>query len=139
MQRRAICCLALSIVTNGSLAEERCAPDFPSFLAMFENSREFQTQHTRFPLATTTIDNAIGPEPRTIRHMIGNSSDPRYSSMIYPSQNDQQAIPLKRSIRSERGQHLVQFNKPDTDYSMAYSFRKTGSCWQLVRFDSYSL
>ncbi len=139
MHRYISCCIALSLMSSVALAAEPCASDFASFLFKFESSQEFQRQNTRFPLSATYVDGFAEPEPKTVKYKISSAADPKYSRIIYPSKEKQAAIPFRKLVRSKQEQFLVQFTKPDTDYSFAFSFEKTSSCWQLVKFEDYSL
>ena len=139
MRKYIFCCMALSLLSSVVLGAEPCAPDFASFLLKFESSREFQRQNTSFPLSATYVDGSAEPEPITVKYKIRSTSDPKYSRAIYPSKEKQAAIPFEKLVSSKQKQFLVKFTKPDTDYSFEFSFEKTSSCWQLVKFEDYSL
>jgi hypothetical protein len=131
--------IALSLMSSIVLAAEPCASDFDSFLLKFESAQEFQRQNTRFPLSATYVDGSAEPEPKTVTYKIRSASDPKYSRVDYPSKTKQATIPFEKSVGSKQGRVLVQFTKPDTDYSFAFSFERTSSCWRLVKFEDYSL
>ncbi len=132
--------IVFSLISTAGFSAESCPPDFASFLTKFESSRQFQRQNTPFPLATTYVDGSASPEPRTETYMIKSAADPKYSRTIYPSRKKQATIPLEKKITSKQGViRVVQFTKPDTDYSFAFTFKQTASCWQLVKFEDYSL
>ena len=137
--RRLFLCIALSLTSSVVLAGELCASDFASFLSKFESTRAFQRQNTRFPLLVSYVDKSALPEARTVQYKIGSTSDPKYSGIIYPSKTKQAVVPFEKAVRSDQEKILVQFTKPDTDYSFAFVFEKTASCWQLVKFEDYSL
>ncbi len=132
-------CLTLSFLATFASAEEPCVPDFSSFLVKFEGSPEFQRQNTRFPLTATYLDDTTGDEPRMITYKITSPSEAKYSRVLFPDTVQQATTPLEKTVRSQQGSVLVQFTKPDTDYSMTFRFEKTASCWQLIRFDDHSL
>ncbi len=132
-------CLTLSFLATFAFAEEPCAPDFSAFLVKFEGSPEFQRQNTRFPLTATYLDDTTGDEPKMITYTITGPSAAKYSRVLFPGTVQQASTPLEKTVRSQQGDVLVQFTKPDTDYSMTFRFEKTASCWQLVRFDDHSL
>ncbi|MBU0689679.1 MAG: hypothetical protein KJ850_00780 [Gammaproteobacteria bacterium] len=137
--RKLISFILLSLISFAVLAKEPCAPDFATFLSRFESDNEFQKRNTYFPLSATYVDGASYPEPSTVEYKINSENDPKYSRLIYPSEQMQVSTPFKMKVTSKQGIHLVRFTKPDTDYSFAFSFEKTSSCWQLVKFDDYSL
>lgn len=137
--RRLITYIAFSVISLAVLAEEPCAPDFATFLSKFEHEQEFQKLNTHFPLSASYVDGSADPEPSTVEYIINSATDPNYSLAKYPSKQMQAATPFKMKVTSMQGGHLVQFTKPDTDYSFVFRFEKTTTCWQLVKFDDYSL
>lgn len=128
-----------TILSSIVLAAEPCTSDFNSFLLKFENEQEFQRQNTRFPLAATYVDGSAEPEPKTVTYKIQSASDSKYSRVNYPSKIKQASTPFTKVVSSKQGRFWVQFTKPDTDHSFAFSFEKNATCWQLVKFEDYSL
>ena len=139
MRRLIASFIVLSILPSIVLAAGPCTSDFNSFLLKFENEQEFQRQSTRFPLVATYIDGSAEPEPKTVTYKIHSASDSKYSRVNYPSRTKQASTPFTKVVTSKPGRFLVQFTKPDTDYSFAFRFEKTATCWQLVKFEDYSL
>jgi hypothetical protein len=132
--------IVFSLISTVGFSAESCPPDFAPFLTKFESSREFQLQNTHFPLAATYVDGSASPEPRTDLYLIESAADPKYSRAIFPSREKQAAIPFVKKVSSKQSLiRIVKFTKPDTDYSFAFTFEQTASCWQLVRFEDFSL
>lgn len=131
--------LSLSLVSTFALAAKPCAADFEAFLVRFEAEPDFRQQNTRFPLTVSWVDSAARPEPKTVRDTIRSSADARYAKLQVPSAQEQVSMPFERKLRTQGANTQVQFTKPDTSYSLVFSFEKTPSCWRLTRFDDLSL
>ncbi len=139
MRRHIAACISLSLMSSFVLAAEPCASSFDSFLVKFESTQGFRRQNTLFPLPATYVDGSALPEPKTVSYKIDSPSDPKYSRANYPTKRKQARIPFEKMVAFKRDRFVVQFTKPDTDYSFAFIFKKTASCWQLIKFEDYSL
>ena len=121
-------------------ADPTCPNNFVTFIAQFENSPEFQSRNTRFPLDASYVDSSASPEPKTVSYNIKSPADPQYRRVAFPTKQKQAAIPLERKdTQQNNGAWKVKFTKPDTDYTFAYFFKQSADCWQLVKFEDYSL
>jgi hypothetical protein len=131
--------ISILLAPSFATAEKSCAPDFSSFLVKFESSKEFQKQYTKLPLTTTFVDENAVPEPKTVVYVITSTSDPKYSKTSYPSKKKQAQVPFEKLVSTKQDRTIVQFTKPDTDYSFAFTFEKSPACWQLTKFEDFSL
>ena len=122
-------------------ASSGCPTRFTEFLAVFEQSVEFQTLNTRFPLRYSFLDGNAEPDPKLIKVVITRANASKYPGIRYPSPALQASVPLQHKLRSGVGGiQVVQFDKPESDvYSVGFSFLKVSGCWQLVEVEDSSL
>ena len=135
-------CILVSLLLLSSIAHAMadCPSSFGEFIAQFEISPEFQSRNTHYPLQASLVDGSTSPEPKTVTYKIKSPTDSQYRRVAFPTKQKQAAVPLERKdIQQNNGEWKVKFTKPDTDYTFAYFFKQSAGCWQLVKFEDYSL
>jgi hypothetical protein len=118
-----------------AIADECAESRFGIFLTRFAEDRDFQRQHTRFPLSKQMLDGRAMPEPVPVETWI---EAPPADSSLFPDAARIEAESLTLEVaRTDRGK-LVRLKKADTDYLVKYFFEHH-SCWTLVRIEDLSL
>jgi hypothetical protein len=139
MYRSIACIVMMLLVVAKSWAAKPCAKQFEHFLTRFEVDQQFQRSNTQFPLQATYVDSSAEPEPKTVAYTIINAADANYATVIFPNKQKQLAVPFVKSISHTQGIYGVKLMKPDTDFMLEFSFKKTSACWQLIKFEDFSL
>ncbi|MET1078637.1 MAG: hypothetical protein ABWY06_11530 [Pseudomonas sp.] len=118
-----------------------CGPTFERFLTTFKEDKQFQKDHTHYPLSYSYIDVNAEPEPRKIQLLITSAADAQARKQPdYPPKAPKKSSQFEQKITRDNTARLtVAFNQPDTDYSIEYHFEPTPNCWHLVGIDDASL
>jgi hypothetical protein len=122
-------------------ADQSCPKNIQNFLIDFQNNHEFQVAHINYPLTYSYIDTNADPEPKKIIVSILSANEVKSKKPpSYPKPNEIHSIPLKETItNTTTGNIIVNFTKPDTDYSFEYVFINKNTCWQLSEINDFSL
>jgi hypothetical protein len=123
-------------------ADKSCPKNIQDFLIDFQSNHEFQVAHTNYPLTYSYVDTSADPEPKKIKVSILSANEVKSKKPpSYPMPNAIQSIPLKQTITNATttGNFIVNFTKPDTDYSFEYIFLNKYNCWQLSEINDFSL
>jgi hypothetical protein len=122
-------------------ADQSCPKNSQDFLIDFQNNHEFQVAHISYPLAYSYVNANAEPEPKKIQVSILSADEVKSKKPpSYPKPNEINSIPLKQTIiNTTTGSLIVNFTKPDTDYSFEYIFTNKNNCWQLSEINDFSL
>ena len=139
MKRRFLLPLAVGLLLSQAsrAAAPACPSDkFPVFFAKYADSVALQKAFTDYPLAHVLLDHATGPEPRKIKVQLDKAkvSFP----LILPAAERKRAHLKFRIDEVTASNARVTLLQADTDYKLAYFFRKDG-CWKLERKEDQSL
>lgn len=138
MKRRYLLPLALGLLLSQAsrAAAPACPSDkFPVFFAKYADSVALQKAYTDYPLAHVLLDHA-GPEPRKIKVQL-DKAKVSFPLILPPAERKRAKLKF-RIDEVTASKAKVTLLQPDTDYQMAYFFRKDG-CWKLERKEDQSL
>lgn len=139
MKRLYLLPLALGLLLSQAsrAAAPACPSDkFPVFFAKYADSVALQKAYTDYPLAHVLLDHAVEPEPRQIKVKLDKAK--LTFPLILPAAERKRAKLKFRIDEVTTRNAKVTLLQPDTDYQMAYFFRKDG-CWKLERKEDQSL
>jgi hypothetical protein len=117
---------------SASIAGTCPAGDFAGFLAVFADSTDAQHRYTTDPVEGEVLNSDGRPQSRPWRQS-------ELAFPLIPVQAKRNAQGVRMEVASKGDVERVKVYKPDTDYQIYYTFRKTGGCWELFRIEDESL
>lgn len=122
--------------TPGAAAKPACPATFEAFAAKFQTDVAFQKARTAPVVATSRVDAAARPEPKTVR---GRLPRARVEFPVMPSRRDMREESIRLRIVGAGGAtpSLV-LTQEDTGYLLRLGFARDEGCWRLVSVDDQS-